>query len=116
MFALVDGDLAARHQAILLGRETRTAQAETYLLLHDNGDGSYTGRFRIPSCTATSWPPALDRLTGPAACPATGPPARPAASLAQPDWSPPSSTPPRCPSTSAAPAACTPAPNAAPWP
>ena len=48
MLALVDGDLAARHQAILLGRETRTAQAETYLLLHDNGDGSYTGRFRIP--------------------------------------------------------------------
>jgi hypothetical protein len=40
MFATIDHDLAVRHEAILLGRETRTAQAETFLALHDNGDGS----------------------------------------------------------------------------
>jgi hypothetical protein len=48
MFASIDHELADRHQAILLGRETRTAEAETFLMLHDNGDGSYTGKFRIP--------------------------------------------------------------------
>src|ERR1700712_3737471 len=48
MFAPIDHDLADRHQAILLGRETRTAQAETFFALHDNGDGSSSGRFRIP--------------------------------------------------------------------
>jgi hypothetical protein len=48
MFAAVDPELADRHEAILLGRETRTAEAETFLALHDNGDGSFSGRFRIP--------------------------------------------------------------------
>ena len=48
MFAHLDADLAARHEAILLGRETRSAEAETFLALHDNGDGSYSGRFRVP--------------------------------------------------------------------
>ncbi len=43
MFAAIDADLAARHEAILLGRETRTAQAETFLALHDNGDGFVGG-------------------------------------------------------------------------
>jgi Domain of unknown function (DUF222) len=65
MFAVVDPDLADRHQAILLGRETRTAQAETFLALHDNGDGSYTGRFRIPELHGHLLTAALDRLTAP---------------------------------------------------
>jgi hypothetical protein len=53
MFAPLDPELAARHEAILLGRETRTAEAETFFALHDNGDGSYSGRFGSPSSTAT---------------------------------------------------------------
>jgi len=65
MFTAVDPVLAARHEAILLGRETRSAQAETFLALHDNGDGSYSGRFRIPELAGHLLSQALDRLTAP---------------------------------------------------
>ena len=65
MFAVVDPVLAVRHEAILLGRETRTAKAETFLMLHDNGDGSYSGRFRIPELHGHLLSQALDRLTAP---------------------------------------------------
>jgi hypothetical protein len=65
MFACVDWELAARHEAILLGRETRTAQAETFLALHDNGDGSFSGRFRIPELHGHLLKATLDRLCAP---------------------------------------------------
>ena len=65
MFGAIDHDLADRHEAILLGRETRTAEAETYFALHDNGDGSFTGRFRIPELHGQLLTHALDRLTSP---------------------------------------------------
>ena len=65
MFAHLDHDLAARHEAILLGRETRSAEAETFLALHDNGDGSYSGRFTIPELHGQLLTQALDRLTAP---------------------------------------------------
>jgi uncharacterized protein DUF222 len=57
MFARIDPGLAGRHQAILLGRETRT--------LHDNGDGSFSGKFRIPELHGHLLKQALDRLTSP---------------------------------------------------
>jgi len=65
MFASIDRELADRHEAILLCRETRTAEAETFLALHDNGDGSYSGRFRIPELHGHLLSQALDRLTAP---------------------------------------------------
>jgi hypothetical protein len=65
MFAAIDHDLADRHQAILLGRETRSAEAETFFALHDNGDGSFSGRFRIPELHGHLLTQALDRLTAP---------------------------------------------------
>ena len=65
MFARIDPELASRHEAILLGRETRSAEAETFLALHDNGDGSYTGRFRIPELHGHLLTQVLDRLTAP---------------------------------------------------
>jgi hypothetical protein len=65
MFARIDPGLADRHEAILLGRETRTAEAETYLALHDNGDGSFSGKFRIPELHGHLLKQALDRLTAP---------------------------------------------------
>ncbi|MFZ2016077.1 MAG: DUF222 domain-containing protein [Nocardioides sp.] len=65
MFARIDTGLASRHEAILLGRETRTAEAETFLALHDNGDGSYSGRFRIPELHGHLLSHVLDRLTAP---------------------------------------------------
>jgi hypothetical protein len=65
MFACVDAELAARHQAILLGRETRSAQVETYLGLHDNGNGTFTGRFVISELHGHLLKAALDRLCAP---------------------------------------------------
>jgi hypothetical protein len=65
MFAAIDRELADRHEAILLGREARTAEAETFLALHDNGDGSFSGRFRIPELHGRLLSQALDCLTAP---------------------------------------------------
>ncbi len=65
MFAHLDHHLADRHEAILLGRETRTAEAETFFALHDNGDGSFSGRFRIPELHGLLLTQALDRLAAP---------------------------------------------------
>ena len=65
MFASIDRELADRHQAILLGRETRTADAETYLALHDNGNGTFSGKFTIPELHGHLLRDALDRLTSP---------------------------------------------------
>jgi Domain of unknown function (DUF222) len=65
MFDVVDRDLADRHEAILLGRESRTADAETFFNLHDNGDGSFSGRFRIPELHGQILSRALDTLSAP---------------------------------------------------
>ncbi len=65
MFAAIDPDLADRHEAILLGRETRAAEAETFLALHDNGNGTFSGRFTIPELHGHLLTQALDRLTAP---------------------------------------------------
>jgi Domain of unknown function (DUF222) len=65
MFAAIDVELADRHEAILLGRETRSAEAETFFMLGDNGDGSFSGRFRIPELHGHLLTAALDRLTAP---------------------------------------------------
>jgi hypothetical protein len=65
MFATIDHDLAVRHQAILLGRESRTAEVETYLALHDNGNGTFSGKFTIPELHGHLLKAALDRLTSP---------------------------------------------------
>ena len=65
MFDVVDRDLADRHEQILLGREARTAEESTYFALHDNGDGSWSGRFRIPELHGQLFRQAIDRLTAP---------------------------------------------------
>jgi hypothetical protein len=65
MFAVVDPELALRHEAILLGREARTAETETFLALHDNGDGTWSGRFRIPELHGHLLTTVLDHLTAP---------------------------------------------------
>ena len=48
MFDPIDPELADRHEAILLGREHRNAAAMTYLMLSDNADGTFSGKFTIP--------------------------------------------------------------------
>jgi hypothetical protein len=65
MFAALDVELADRHEAILLGRESRSAEVETFFALHDNGDGTYSGRFRIPELHGHLLSQTMDRLTAP---------------------------------------------------
>ena len=65
MFDPVDRDLADRHEAIILGRETRTAEAETFFALHDNGNGTFSGKFLIPELHGHLLRHALERLTAP---------------------------------------------------
>jgi hypothetical protein len=65
MFELVDHDLAVAHEQILLGRRERRAERETFLELHDNGDGTFSGRFRIPELHGQLFRQALQRRTAP---------------------------------------------------
>ena len=65
MFDVVDHDLADRHEAIMLGRESRHATHETFLTLHDNGDGTMSGRFTVPEARGRILRWFLDRLTAP---------------------------------------------------
>ena len=65
MFDPIDRELADKHEAILLGREHRHAEAMTYLQLSDNGDGTFSGKFTIPELHGHLFKHALERLTSP---------------------------------------------------
>lgn len=65
MFDVVDRDLADRHEAIMLGREGRNAERETFLSLQDNGDGTFSGRFTVPELHGHLLRDALERLSAP---------------------------------------------------
>ena len=61
----VNRELADRHEADQLDEDEQRAQAETWLTLHDNGDGTVRGRFVIPELQAQLLRTALERLTAP---------------------------------------------------
>ena len=65
MLDVVDRDLADKHEAIMLGRESRRAKHETYLALHDNGDGTYSGKFTIPELHGSLLRTTLETLSAP---------------------------------------------------
>ncbi|NYD57535.1 hypothetical protein BKA08_001773 [Nocardioides marinisabuli] len=65
MLDVVDRDLADQHEAIMLGRESRRAKHETYLALHDNGDGTYSGKFSIPELHGSLLRTAIETLSAP---------------------------------------------------
>lgn len=65
MFDPVDRALADEHEFALLRGEQAHARKETYLSLHDNGDGTWTGKFRIPELHGSLLSSVLDRLTTP---------------------------------------------------
>ena len=65
MFETVSVELADRHESDQLNAEADRAEAETWCTLHDNGDGTYTGRFVIPELHGTVLKTALDKLTAP---------------------------------------------------
>jgi hypothetical protein len=58
-------DLALAHQEALLGREQRHAEAETWLSLGDNGNGTYAGRFVIPELHGLLLQRHLEMLSAP---------------------------------------------------
>ncbi|WP_162799345.1 HNH endonuclease signature motif containing protein [Nocardioides sp. 616] len=65
MFDPVDPELADEHEQAMLTRERKGAEVETYLSLHDNGDGTWSGRFRIPELHGNLLDTVLGRLTSP---------------------------------------------------
>ena len=65
MLEPLSAELADRHQEDLLVEEERRAEAETWLLLGDNGNGTWTGRFTVPELHGQLLRHALDRLSGP---------------------------------------------------
>lgn len=65
MFDPIDRALADRHEAIMLGREAKTAERDTYLQLSDNGDGTWSGRFTVPELHGQLLTWVLDKLTTP---------------------------------------------------
>lgn len=65
MFDPIDRDLADRHEARMLGREEKAAEAEAWFRLGDNGDGTWSGRFRVPELNGNLLNQALERLSAP---------------------------------------------------
>ena len=65
MFETVSADLADRHESDQLNTEADRAEAETWCTLHDNGDGTFAGRFVIPELHGNVLKAALDRLSAP---------------------------------------------------
>jgi HNH endonuclease len=65
MLDAVSRDLADRHEAAQLEAEERRAEVETWMSLHDNGDGTFSGRFVIPELHGHLLQAALERLTSP---------------------------------------------------
>ena len=65
MLSRVDIELANRHEAILLGRESRHAEAMTYLRMSDTGRGTAKGEFEIPELHAQLLQQWFDRKLAP---------------------------------------------------
>jgi hypothetical protein len=65
MLEVVSRDLADEHEATCLQAEERCAEAETWMSLDDNGDGTFSGRFTIPELHGHLLRAALEQLTSP---------------------------------------------------
>ena len=65
MCAPISHELMLAHQDVMLGREERAAEAETWLSLGDNGNGTWTGKFVIPALHGQLLQRHLDTLTAP---------------------------------------------------
>jgi hypothetical protein len=65
MLETLSKELADQQESDSLHNEEDRAEQETWLSLHDNGDGTYTGRFVIPELHGHLLQAALERLTAP---------------------------------------------------
>lgn len=62
---ILPADQVDRIESDQLQAEESRAEAETHLWLHDNGDGTCTGRFTLPELHGSLLRTALDRLSAP---------------------------------------------------
>ncbi len=65
VLAVVDPEAAEAHEAQLLEDEEKAAEKKTRLSMGDNGDGTSTGRFTVPSLYADMLRKALSALAAP---------------------------------------------------
>ena len=65
MLERLSTELADEHEADSLEKEEKRAANETWLSLHDNGDGTFSGRFVIPELHGHLLRNHLERLTSP---------------------------------------------------
>jgi hypothetical protein len=65
MLEKVSKELADKQEADQLSEEEERAETETWMTLHDNDDGTFSGRFVIPELQAHMLRAALERLSAP---------------------------------------------------
>ena len=65
MFEVVSAELADVHESDLLREDETRAEHDTWLMIHDNGDGTHSGRFTVPELHGTLLRAALERLSSP---------------------------------------------------
>lgn len=65
MLEVIGRDLADEQEKQQLEDEEERAEVETWLTLHDNADGTFSGRFVIPELQAQMLAAALERLSSP---------------------------------------------------
>ena len=65
MWATIGAELADRVESEQLVEETRRAQHNTWMVLDDNGDGTWSGRFTVPELQGRWLRQALERLSSP---------------------------------------------------
>ena len=75
VFEVVDPAAADREEGRRLEAEERAAARSTYLHLHDNGDGTHSGRFKISDLHAAMLRKALHAIVAPGRRTDAGPPA-----------------------------------------
>jgi Domain of unknown function (DUF222) len=65
MLDVISRRLADEHEADSLKKDEKRAETETWFSLHDNGDGTFSGRFVIPELHGHLLLSALERLSAP---------------------------------------------------
>jgi Domain of unknown function (DUF222) len=68
MLDVISRRLADQQEADSLDEDEKRAEAETWLNLQDNGDGTFSGRFIIPELQGALLLSALERLSAPRRC------------------------------------------------
>ncbi len=65
IFEVIDPDTAEQREGEKLTKQEREAARKTYLKMFDNGDGTVTGRFKIPTLHAAMLTKAVHVITAP---------------------------------------------------